>query len=280
MYSRTIAIYSFVDDLLKASNHCEDRRQKVSDAQVMTTALLAMMDYGGNFERANVRLAEAKLFSCPRLSRARFSRRLNRLSDLLHLLFHQLGAVLKELNIESRYLLDSFPVPICDNLRIRRSRLTKGVSKKEDYRGFMAAKKRYFFGVRVQVVTTAEGLPVEFSILPGDSHDLQGFSELALDFTAEDQIFADSADTFYEWEDYLKEQEQIKLLVTRKKTSERGDVPAMKDYKQIYRHYIETVFGEIEKMFPKKIHATNLNGFLLKISLFLLAYQIDKGFIQ
>jgi hypothetical protein len=33
-------------------------------------------------------------------------------------------------------------------------------------------------------------------------------------------------------------------------------------------------------MFPKKIHATNLDGFLLKIALFLFPYQIDKGFIQ
>lgn len=144
----------------------------------------------------------------------------------------------------------------------------------------MVSKKRYFFGVRVQVITTADGLPVEFSIVSGDSHDLQGFSEMALWLREEAEIFADSAYTFYEWEDYLKEQEQISFLVTRKKTSERADVPAMVDYKQIYRHYIETVFGEIAKMFPKKIHATNLNGFLLKICLFLLSYQLDKGFIQ
>jgi len=34
------------------------------------------------------------------------------------------------------------------------------------------------------------------------------------------------------------------------------------------------------KLFPKKIHATTLSGFLLKIVLFLLAFQIDKAFIQ
>lgn len=32
--------------------------------------------------------------------------------------------------------------------------------------------------------------------------------------------------------------------------------------------------------FPKKIHATTLSGFILKISLFLFAYQLDKAFIQ
>jgi hypothetical protein len=34
----------------------------------------------------------------------------------------------------------------------------------------------------------------------------------------------------------------------------------------------------IEKLFPKKIHANTLSGFLLKIVLFLLAFQIDKAF--
>ncbi|MGC2235201.1 MAG: IS982 family transposase, partial [Pyrinomonadaceae bacterium] len=34
------------------------------------------------------------------------------------------------------------------------------------------------------------------------------------------------------------------------------------------------------KLFPKKIHATTLNGFLLKIALFLFAYQVNKAFIQ
>jgi hypothetical protein len=51
-------------------------------------------------------------------------------------------------------------------------------------------------------------------------------------------------------------------------------------YKSLMRKYIETTIGEISKLFPKKIHATNLNGFLLKIALFLFAYQVDKAFIQ
>ncbi|MCA1626291.1 MAG: IS982 family transposase, partial [Acidobacteria bacterium] len=63
---------------------------------------------------------------CPKmLSRSRFCRRLNRLQDLMQLIFHQLGQTLKELNYESRYALDSFPVALCDNIRIGRNRLTK-----------------------------------------------------------------------------------------------------------------------------------------------------------
>jgi hypothetical protein len=57
-------------------------------------------------------------------------------------------------------------------------------------------------------------------------------------------------------------------------------VSAVHDYKQWLRRRLETVFGEISKLFPKKIPATTLSGFILKISLFLFAYQVDKAFIQ
>ena len=72
----------------------------------------------------------------------------------------------------------------------------------------------------------------------------------------------------------------MRLLVARKQNSKRRDTPAWHDYKQWLRRRIETVFGEIAKLFPKKIHATTLSGFLLKVSLFLFAYQVDKAFIQ
>jgi hypothetical protein len=279
MCQSTLAIYCFIDDLLKAMQHKEDSRTRFSDAEVITTALIAMLYFGGNFERSRSFL---KSFGwCPQmLSRSRFSRRLNRLSDLIQVIFHQLGMTLKELNYESRYTLDSFPVPLCDNMRIKRNRLTKHIFDKEQYRGKITSKRRYFFGVKVQVITTVENLPVEFSILPGSCSDLQGLAELPLEFSKGSEIAADAAYTEYEWEDYLLSEKKIKLLVSRKRNSKRGDGLLMANYKFWLRHRIETTFGEIEKLFPKKIHATTLSGFLLKIVLFLLAFQIDKAFIQ
>lgn len=41
-------------------------------------------------------------------------------------LFHQLGAALKEASVSPRFLLDSFPVAVCNNIRISRSRLMRG----------------------------------------------------------------------------------------------------------------------------------------------------------
>lgn len=274
MCDSTIAIYCFIDDFLKASGHREDIRIEVSDSEVITIAIQAMLHFGGNFERSRLILHELGLIK-RLLSRSRFSRRLNRLRDLIHLLFHRLGTVLKDLHWESRYLLDSFPIPVCDNIRINRCRLVGD----ELYRGKMPSKRRYFYGVRVQVLTTSDGIPLEFSVLPGSCADLQGLAELALDLPDAAQLFVDSGYNFYEWEDYLREIENLNLQVPRKANSKRIREPHLEIYKSLMRKYIETTIGEIAKLFPKKIHATNFNGFLLKIALFLFAFQIDKAFI-
>lgn len=278
MCQSTFAIYCFLDDLLKAMNHPSDQREQINDAQVITTTVIAMLYFGGNYRKSLDSIAETGIFS-KSLSASRFSRRLNRLQDLLHLIFNELGNTLKELNWESRYAIDSFPVSMCQNIRIKRNRLTKMVSDKESYRGYISSKREYFFGIRVQVITTIENVPVEFSILPGDSSDLQGLAELPFNFAEGDQLAADAAYTEYNWEDFAQETEGIKLLVMRKKGSLRGDSEAVKYYKFWLRHRIETTFGEISKLFPKKIHATNLNGFIFKVFMFLLAFQLDKAFI-
>lgn len=275
MCDSTLAIYCFIDDFLKTSGHCEDCRVEVTDSEVITIALTAMLHFGGNFEKSRLLLHELGLMR-RLLSRSRFSRRLRRLTDLIHLLFHKLGSVLKDLHWESRYLLDSFPVPVCDNIRINRCRLVQD----ERYRGKMSSKRRYFYGVRVQLLTTSDGIPLEFCILPGSCSDLQGLAELALDLKDSAQLFVDAGYNFYEWEDYLQEIDRLKLQVPRKRNSKRSREPWLEIHKSLVRKYIETTIGEISKLFPKKIHATNLDGFLLKIALFLFAYQINKAFIQ
>lgn len=103
------------------------------------------------------------------LEKSRFNRRLHNLSMLMNDLFHQIGMILKESSDCTEYLLDSFPVPMCDNIRIFNVRLIKS----EEYRGYIASKKRYFYGVRVQLLTTKSGVRVEFVFLPGSASDVR-----------------------------------------------------------------------------------------------------------
>jgi hypothetical protein len=65
------------------------------------------------------------------LSRSRLNRRLHRLNELFLVLFELLGYGWKYLNTESVYIIDSFPVAVCDNYRIPRAKLYQH----EKYRG-------------------------------------------------------------------------------------------------------------------------------------------------
>ncbi|MBU6362133.1 MAG: hypothetical protein KGS46_19145 [Chloroflexi bacterium] len=49
------------------------------------------------------------------------------------------------------------PVPYCNNIRISHSKLYKG----EANRGKIASKRRYFYGIRIHLLVTKAGLPVE-----------------------------------------------------------------------------------------------------------------------
>ena len=70
-----------------------------------------------------------------------------------------------------------------------------------------------------------------------------------------------------------KEFKRIKLMPIRKKNSKR-----LKLYEQfiskLNRKFIETICSCINALFPKKIHAVTLEGFIMKIRLFVLSYNI------
>jgi len=222
MCQSTLAIYCFIDDLLKSLGHKQDVRAQVTDSEVITIALMAMLYFGGNFEKSRLVLTELGLMR-RLLSRSRLNRRLHRLSDLIELTFHRFGSVLKDLNWESRYLLDSFPVTLCDNIRIARCRLARD----ERFRGYCASKRRYFYGVRVQVITRCDGVPVEFSILPGKFADIEGLAELALELPEGAHLIADSAYTQFEWEEHLRQTQRLRLLVAAKSNTRRAIEPRL-----------------------------------------------------
>ena len=110
---------------------------------------------------------------------------------------------------------------VCDNIRIARCRIVRD----ELYRGLMTSQRRYFYGVRVQLLITSDGIPIEFCVLPGACADLQGLAELALDLPEGAELFVDAGYNFYEWEDYLRDREAVRLQVPRKTNSKRGREP-------------------------------------------------------
>ena len=168
MDTEIIAFYCVCDDLLKAMNHVEDRQCQMSDAEVMTTAILAGRCFGGNIESARAMLQQQGYIPTM-LSRSRLNRRLHRVKKYFLTLFETLAEHWKALNSASLYAVDTFPVAACDPYRILRVRLYQG----EEYRGYTASKRRYFYGLKIHLLVTAEGQPVEFFLTPGSCADVK-----------------------------------------------------------------------------------------------------------
>lgn len=274
MVNKTIAIYVFVDELLTMTGHKknEDIRRRVNDSEILTTAIIAAKYFGGHMENALAFMKGTGLMP-DMLGKSRFSRRLAKAGFLLMDIFGQVGTFFKDIVAEKEYILDSFPVAVCHNIRISSCKLLKG----EEYRGYKASMRTYFYGVKVQMITTRDGVPIEFCFVPGSEHDVRAFARLPFDLSPESSIYADAAYTDYLTEDVMLDAEGILLEAQRKKNSKRKDHPSVAFLKEQFRKKIETAFSDLKKLFLKTIHAVTIEGFLLKIRLFILAYQLEKA---
>lgn len=272
MYN-AVKVYTIVDDVIKTLGYDFNKKQKMNDSEVITTVFMATMHFGGNIEKAR-RMLKAFNLIPDMLSKSRLNRRIHALSDVIYFLFHALADFIKRTNDSMEFIIDSFPLEVCQNIRIRRCRIVTG----EDYRGKLVSKRIYFYGVKVQVITTADGIPVEIAFLPGGAHDSRAFNLLDFDLPEGSVIYGDSAYTDYDTEDNFKEQMGVDLMPQRKKSSQRGYDYPVKLRVDIMRKRIETVFSEINQLLPKKIHAVTFKGFLLKIFCFVAGYTIDKAF--
>ncbi len=269
MDSQIVAVYCLCDDMLKALHHHDDPQCHLNDAEIMTVALVAALFFGGNYAQAQAHLSDYGYIATP-LSASRFNRRLHRLKDLFVTVFAMLGEHWKALNSASVYIIDSFPIASCDNIRIKQSRRYRG----EDYRGYIPSKRRYFYGLRLHLVVTATGEPVEFFLTPGEDTDTSGLQWYQFDLPAGATVLGDKAFNHYGIEDDLASV-GIMLAPLRKKNSKRAIPPWDTFVRSLARKYIETVGSCITRRFPKTIHAVTAAGFELKVVLFLLAYSID-----
>lgn len=276
MSDNVIAIYCFLDDFFlevdpQNGSLKPQAKPKVNDSIVLTTAIIAARFFGGNQASAMSYMADKQ--GVVMLEKSTFNRRLHRLADTLSVLFYYLADFFKTLNLSGQYIIDSFPVAVCDNIRIGRSKLIKG----EVYRGKVASKRRYFYGFRVQVVTTLDKQPVQFFIAPGSFGDITALQWMHLQLPEGSEVFGDSGYTDYEQEQLYADCEGITLQIQRRSNSLRPDPAWAVAYKKQLRQRIEQAFSQITMRFPKTIHAVTEAGFLIKIVLFLLAYSLETN---
>ena len=111
------------------------------------------------------------------LGKSRLNRRIHAIEPTLwRVLFELLAQAFKERNADQTCVVDSLPVAACDNIRIRRCRLYPPEESAGTFRGYVPSKRRYSYGLRVHLVVSGAGEPVEFSLEAASEADIKVFS--------------------------------------------------------------------------------------------------------
>lgn len=256
-----VTVYSVIDDLLKAHGYRDDVRATVSAAEILTVAVVAAKYFQNHHERALCVMI--KLGDVPPLSVSRFNRRLHALRDWLYGIVALLGDLFSGGEV---FIIDSLPLPVCKRVRARRCRKVRG----KIYCGYCAAKREKFFGWRLHLLCTAEGIPVAFDFLPAALQDLTPIHELTVHLPSAATVFGDKGYISAADAQTIFEATGVRLISIRRKNMQPNAWADDFDLRR-YRKRIETVYSQLEKMGLQSLHARTNPGFDLKTWASLLA---------
>jgi len=261
-----VTSYVVIDDLLTACGFQDDQRARISAAEILTAAVLAAKYFQNHHERAVGILV--KLGYIKPVSISRFSRRLHALRDWLIGILQLLGEIFTQGMV---FIIDSMPLPVCKRARASRCRKVRGKA----FCGYCAAKDEKFFGWRLHLICTEQGVPVSFDLLPASEHDLTPIHELTVSLPKGATVFGDKG--------YVSDPDAlsifaacgVRLVSIRRKNMLPNRWADDYDLRR-YRRRIETVYSQLEAMGIQRLHARTNVGFDLKAWATLLALTFSN----
>lgn len=269
MEHKIIATYCLIDEMLKGLQVKNDVRAKITNAEILTMAYLAVSDFNGNYRKAHLYLNPSKLFFP--IDYSRFIRRINELHTVIETVFGYLSTLFSTLHPSQIYAIDSFPVELCQLQRESQCQLMRQSALK----GYNASKKRYFYGFKVHMIATTHKEPVSCFISFGNVSDVTVAYKLIPKLPLGSTGIGDKGYVSEKLE-HFAHNAGIHFSPLYRNNQNKNDT----DYwtKRKLRKSIETAFSMITAKFGKVIKATSINGFLTKLKLFIAAYSIDCFF--
>lgn len=273
---KIIAAFCIIEDAMRGLGHKSHKLAGVTDAEVLWLAVVASMYFHNHHERTLFVLRGTGYISKP-LSTSRFSRRLHALGGWLEYILEMVGEVFAKGNV---YVIDSLPVPVCKRVRAARCRKFDrhggNGGRGRAYFGRCAAKKWSFYGWRLHLICTPQGVPVRFALLPASFHDLTPVYEITFGLPKGAKVYADKGYISSLVKRTLRptlKRDGVHLITWHKKSMKKRN--SFEEWCGLkgYRHTIETANSQLESMGIQALHARTNAGFALKVisSLFALA---------
>ncbi len=258
--SYIVTTYVVIDDILKAHDFADDCRAIGSAAEILTVGVVVAKYFQNHHERALCVLT--RLGYVHGLSVSRFNRRLPALREWLGTIVQGVAEVYAQGQV---FIIDSMPLPVCKRARASRCKKVRGKA----FCGYCAAKKEKFFGWRLPLICTADGIPVSFDMLPAAEQDLTPIHELTA-LPAGATVFADKG--------YVSDPAAQTIFVASaarfvaaRRANMSPNTCADDDDLRHFRRRIETVYSQLESMGIQRLQARTNRGFDLKAYASLLA---------
>ena len=267
---KIITAYCIIDDTLCRLEHTTHPLAHITDAEVLTVAVVAAMYFHNNHERALFIMYHMHYLSAP-LSTSRFNRRVHALAGWLEYITNLVGELFSKGEV---FIIDTMPLPVCKLARARRCRkLTGALTRSLDYFGVCHTKREVFFGWRLHLICTAQRVPVRFQMLPACFHDLTPVCELTWGLPKGARVYADKGYIDARTKRLLRptlRREGVHLVAMHKKSMQPNTAEEWAGLRK-HRPCVETAHSQLVSMGIQSLHTRTNQGFAIRVLASLLA---------
>lgn len=266
-------IFSIVDDfcnryLKKRKRRKVGRKQRYTDNQILKMVVLKHLS-GIQSDRSLIRICKEglamKLFkTLP--DHSRFNRRTKELTPLM-VRFQRF--LTRKLKTEDKLIriIDSTALPVVNYWRSYRCH-----GFPEANYGYCAAKKEKYYGFKLHLLTTVNGIPTDYDLTPASIPDGKMTEEM-VDNYGQLILLGDMGYLNQEKQNILKEQGKTLITPFRKNQKRKNSQLSKKLLK--FRRRIETVFSQLkEHMHIEKTKAKSLCGLATRVTGIIFSFTL------
>ena len=241
-------IFVLVDDWYQeyAGTYRQGRpgqKPEFRDSEVMSI-MLAMDFIPFPSERQFVEYVRANYLALfPKLlDQSQFNRRARAVAPLLEE-FRQHWLLRLGATMTNSGLLDTKPVPV---VGYRRSKKHSDFYGSATY-GYCASKKMHYFGYKLVAISTLEGLPLLYDLVPANTDERKA-AETLLDKLSGFGLFADKGFLGEDWQADIRQRTRNQIWTPKRKNQAKQQSKAFECWLNGLRLRIEGLFNEIQNI--------------------------------
>lgn len=241
-------VYTIVDDKYQKLAHLLKRsgpQPKCSDSELIAMTLISeAKGWDVETELLSNWQSHRDLFP-DQPSQSRFNRRRRNLMGVINEIRRMLLSDM-ELAQDTDCVIDSLPIPVV-NFHLSKSASSEWKAHQAKY-GKVCSKKETIFGYKLHVLTTLNGLILDFVLASANESDLQ----VGLDMLWEQAnitVIGDKAYISAKEKEALLQERQVKLLTLPRKNQHQQLPKATRKLFNSVRQIIETVNGQLSGQF-------------------------------